>query len=430
MRDGAVWRDRIHPDDRDRVLAEVEHCRRTGEPRLSEYRLRHRNGQELWVHDEARIVRDAHGQSLFLQGIMRDVTQQKLAEANLHASARQWQTTFDSIIDCVALIGLDRHVLKCNQAMADLVGRSPEDVVGRLCDELLACPWAGNDGCPVSRMQQTRHRECVLRAMDDRWFSISADPLLDETGRPVGAVHILRDVTEQKQAEQRIHEYQRDLRSLASQLSLTEERERRRIAGALHDQIGQTLALSKIKLGALRKLATNEELALAVDELRELIGESIDYTRTLVFDLSPPILYEMGLGPALERLAENVHRRYRLRTEFVDDGQPKPLADDVRVVLFQSGRELLMNVVKHANADHAKVTVRREDSDILVTVQDEGVGFDPGETRLHARRDGGFGLFHIRERLDHLGGRFDLWSRPGKGTVATLVAPLRQDTSD
>jgi len=238
---------------------------------------------------------------------------------------------------------------------------------------------------------------------------------------------IARDITERKRAEDQLLAYQGRLQSLASELSLAEERERRRIARDLHDRIGQTLAICKIKLGALRASASSTGLAGPLDEIHELIDEIIQETRSLTFEVSSPILYELGLEAAVEWLVEQIQEQYGLLSHFEDDRQPKPLDDDVRVLLFQAVRELLTNVAKHAQAHNVKVSLRRENSNIKITVEDDGNGFDTSDVVSHWSRAEGFGLFSIRERLGHLGGCLEVESEPGHGTWATLAAPLKHD---
>ncbi len=231
----------------------------------------------------------------------------------------------------------------------------------------------------------------------------------------------IEDITERKRAEERIHVFQRRLRSMASQLSLAEERERKRMAAGLHDQVGQPLAAVKMKLGALRGLLSSDGLVEQVDEIRELIDQAIHEMRSLTFELSPPILYDLGLEPALEWLVEQVQKEHGIVCRFEDDGQNKPLGDDARGLLFWVVRELLINVVKHAKARTATVSIWRDGDELRVSVEDDGVGFDTSEID---RRNRGFGLFSIRQRLTEFGGQVEVESKPGHGTRVILVAPL------
>ncbi len=227
-------------------------------------------------------------------------------------------------------------------------------------------------------------------------------------------------------AEQNLLEYQKQLKRLAAQLTLAEECERRRIAGELHDQVGQELALAKIKLDALRASATARPADEVLAEVSETLRQLIDETRSLTFDLSYPILYEIGFEAAVsEWLNEQVRDKNDIAVEFADDGLDKPLDDDVRMLLFRNVRELLINCIKHANADKVKVGIRRIDDSIEVTVEDDGVGFDPVEVRTTTTPEAGFGLFSIRESLEEFGGRIEIESKPGAGCKVIMTAPLK-----
>ncbi|MGD2175591.1 MAG: histidine kinase, partial [Candidatus Brocadiaceae bacterium] len=265
---------------------------------------------------------------------------------------------------------------------------------------------------------------------DPTYWDWSLLPVKDEPGEVDGLLLCLVDVTEREQAVASIRAYQSELRSLASELILAEERERRRIATELHDQLGQTLAMSKIKLGAARSLASSEAVAGPVEETRQLLDQCIRYARSLTFELGSPVLSEVGLEAALEELAQETQKRHALQTEFETDGRPKPLDDDIRVLLFQAVRELLLNVVKHAGARCAKICIVRANGRVRVSVEDDGVGFDTGMLDRHELRTRGYGLFSIRERMDHMGGSFRISSEPQNGTMACLEAPLSDEPSD
>jgi signal transduction histidine kinase len=236
------------------------------------------------------------------------------------------------------------------------------------------------------------------------------------------------EMAQRQAAATQLAEVQDRLHSLTSQLCLAEERERRRIAVFLHDNIGQKLAIAAIKLGQLREAAAAQpSVAASLDEVRQLFKQIIQDTKSLTFKISSPILYELGLEAAVEWLTEELQSQHGLITFFEDDDAPKPLADEVRVLLFQAVNELLVNVVKHAKAREVQVAIRREDGQIAISIHDDGVGFDVAAMRSRwGRKDFGFGLFSIRERLRAFGGAMTIQSGY-EGTTITLKAPLRQE---
>ena len=231
---------------------------------------------------------------------------------------------------------------------------------------------------------------------------------------------------ERIRAEKRAREYQAQLKSLTSQLTLAEESERHRIATELHASIGQSLASTKLELDALRHRVSPKDPDEALKEVSDSIGKAIDDMRSLTFDLSFPILYELGFEAAVATwLADQIEEKHHIATEFEDDEQPKPLDEDVCVLLFRTVRELLFNVVRHAKAKKVKVSISRVGRQIQVGVEDDGIGFDPEKTAATAVRKGGCGLFSIRERLEQFGGQLEIESAPGQGCRVTVTAPLR-----
>jgi signal transduction histidine kinase len=235
-----------------------------------------------------------------------------------------------------------------------------------------------------------------------------------------------REMAERRRVGKKLLAHQEDLRSLASQLTLAEERERRRIAAYLHDQVGNTLALANLKLEELQKNGAPKaaHLRAELQKVCRLMRQAIQDTHVLTFQLSSPILYELGFEAAVEWLLEELAKKHDIVTFFEADGQSKPLNDDVRTMLYQAVNELLVNAVKHARPRNLKVALWREGDELMVSVEDDGVGFNPAEAASRHKR-GGFGLFSIRERLKPFGGRLEVESAPGDGAQITLTAPLK-----
>ncbi len=270
--------------------------------------------------------------------------------------------------------------------------------------------------------------EYTLKRKDGTHVSVEIRTFPVKIGGKTLTLGIARDITEHKRTEKELLEHQAKLKSLASQLSLTEERERHRLATELHDQISQSLVISKIKLDQLRKSSSSDEISEPLEDICNCLGQIIDDTRTLTFDLSYPILYELGFEAAVaEWLTDQIQEKHGIRTEFLDDGRQKPLDDDIRVLLFRNVRELLINVVKHAQANKVRVSIRKVKDNIRVSVEDDGVGFDPVEVTSMATKRAEFGLSSIRERLEQLEGLIEIDSEMGRGSKITMTAPLKNE---
>ena len=217
------------------------------------------------------------------------------------------------------------------------------------------------------------------------------------------------------------------LRGLATELNLTEQRERKRLAAELHDHLQQMLVLGRIKLGQGKHLVESiPACAKLLHETDALLSEALTYTRTLVAELSPPVLRDHGLPKGLKWLGEYMQKHDMAVTVTMME-EPLKLPDDQALLLFQSVRELLMNAWKHAQTDTAEVTMDMQDGRLRIEVRDHGQGFNVATAETHPATGlaAKFGLFSIHERMKALGGSFTIESAPGQGTTARLTLPLR-----
>jgi len=368
------------------------------------------------------------------QAIYLDITERKWTEEALQESKELFEKTFVSQRDAIFLLDAINPptILDCNPAATEVFGYTRQEMVGRTMDflhvdETAQKEFQGYLYQTIAERGFVHLFEFQMRRKDRKVFPTehSVIPLEDIQGNRIGWVSVVRDVTERKRADERVLTYQEQLRSLAAELSVSEERERRRIATELHDHISQTLAITKIKLGMAQKITSPSDWVGSLNEIGELIDQAIQYTRSLTFELSPPILYELGLEAAVEWLTEQIQEKHGIQIDFEDDRQPKPMNEEIRLTLFKATRELLINIVKHAQASKAKVSIWREDISIRIRVEDDGVGFSTSEDKQLGKTTE-FGLFNIRERIKYLGGEIEVESEPGRGTRVTLSAPSEE----
>ena len=290
--------------------------------------------------------------------------------------------------------------------------------------------------------------EYRFRQADGRyaWVMDRASVLRDETGivmRMVGAMQDvtttrsalqalreseaqLRDSTEllERRVEERTAELNQSherLRALANELNVAEQRERTRLAGELHDYLAQLLVVLRMKLRQTAPLATSGKAKTLLNEADHILTQSLDYTRSLVAELAPPALYDFGLTQALAWLASQM-LQHGLHVCVTSQEDVLVIPEEQSMLLFQSVRELLFNVLKHAQVKHATVSVSiTPNHELHLLVTDKGCGFDL--TRIQQADPKRFGLFSLRERLAAMGGRFELHSTVGQGTHALLVTP-------
>jgi len=369
-------------------------------------------------------------------GILRDATERKKAEKQIVEARNFLEDIITTSADGIMVTDSSSTITMVNKAAEGILGYTRHELMGRKTQEFI--PKGGEIEERGKLIQKELYAMGSLYNYEHRWLrkggelidvELSIALLKDSLGVITGSVVCMRDVSERKASERKLFEYQNQLRCLTSQLTLTEEQERRRIAANLHDRIGQSLALSKIKLGAFGAYVSSPDMEKDLADIRALLDQSIQDTRSLIFDLCPPFLYELGLEKALEWLLEDIEQHYNLRTHLEWENKPAGrFDDDVRILLYQSIRELLINVVKHARAKTAKVSLHHDDQHILISVEDDGKGFLLNPQGPMIGREGGFGLFRIRERFQHLGGAMSVESRLRHGTKIYLRLPLEHDT--
>jgi len=412
-------------------------------------------------------IKDKDGKVIAAIEMVEEITERKKAEEALRESEERYKALFEGAAEGIIVADIETKEFKyANPAVCRMLGYTEEELKRMgVCDihpkedlEYVISEFESqargektlSPGIPCLRKDGTimyadidtakvliDGRECNVgfftditeRKKTEEELQKARDELeirVEQRTRDLAKVNeeLRKEINERQKAEEKLLIYQRQLRSLASELSLSEERLRRRIATDIHDHIGQNLAISKIKLESLAQSISSPELGKSLNDIVELIARIIESTRSLTFELSPPVLYELGFEAAMEWLVRQMREQHGLSTEFRGDGQSKPLDNNVRVLLFQAVRELLVNIAKHAQARNVTVSTQMVGDEIQVNVEDDGVGFDISQAGSHDYKTGGFGLFSIRERLGHIGGYLNIESKRGLGTRVTLVAPI------
>jgi len=330
--------------------------------------------------------------------------------------------------DFIYVKDLEGRYKMINPAGALLFGKPVEEMLGRTANEFMsaddAATVAESDRKALASDQPISIELTYTVSGVTRTYLVIKGAYRNVEGVTIGLFGISRDITERKWAERQAIVNQDHLRQLATQLSTVEEQERRRIAAALHDQIGQSLALANIQLGSLRDKEQGDAARKEIDKIRELLQEAIQQTRSLTLEWSPPCLYEFGLEAAVQSICEEYKNKYGIKISLKFNEQIKPMADDLRVLLYHGVRELLVNIIKHARSNKVDISFEKDNNFIVITVEDNGIGFNCSEIRQRTGKERGFGLFSLSERLKYYGGCFDIESNSGHGTRVTLVAPL------
>ncbi|MBS0184134.1 MAG: PAS domain S-box protein [Nitrospira sp.] len=449
--------DITHPEDLSANAEQFRALVQGGPNFVVEKRYLRQDGSIVWVYNDVASVRDSLGRVLGVVAAVTDITERKEAEQSLAEQQRLLKSVTDNASVALLIIDERQHCVFMNPAAETLTGFTMNQVRGRHLHKFIhhtrpdGRPYPLEE-CPIERAFLNDNRmqgEEIFIHPDGRFYAVAftASPIPGSDGQPTGTIIEMRDITERNALQERLRSFaveleaqvedrtrdlvqsQDRLRALASELNLAEQRERKRLAIELHDHLQQILVLGKIKLGQGKRLLAEMAPAAAklMKETDDVLAEALQYTRTLVSDLSPTVLRDHGLAAALQWLGTNMQRYEQTVTVTVPENWELTLPEDQVVVLFQSVRELLINSAKHAGTAEASLTMEQREGNLCITVQDEGKGFDLAlatDGTPHGGISSKFGLFSIHERMRALGGSFDLQSLSGQGTTATLVLPL------
>jgi PAS domain S-box-containing protein len=402
------------------------------------------------IHNSAVPMRDPAGQIIGVVVLNEDISERKIAEKRTTWLASFPQLNPNPVVE-VDLDGRLHYINPAAQtAFPDLsrqgtrhawfsgwesLARDFRDGSRKTDVREVACDgrWYHQGLAWVDEVRRLRiyGLDITARKQAEEILKTSHDALetwVDDRTRQLRAVNerLKMEVKERSRTERALLKHQTQLRRLSSALVQTEERERRRLSTAIHDSVGQTLAAAKIKLGAIRSLLPVSSQAGQIDEVCDLISSAIRETRTLTFELSLPVLYEIGLQPALEWLAEQIKRKFGLQVVIEGDGCDRSLSVPDRVFLFQAVRELCYNAVKHARATRVVVSIHDDDNAGIIQceIADDGIGCDVAKPSGVLGNEMGFGLFSIREQLRQYGGTLTLETSAGNGTRVVLRLPM------
>jgi PAS domain S-box-containing protein len=348
-------------------------------------------------------------------------------ESNLRESEEQYRRLVELSPDGIGVERNDRIVF-VNTAGANLLGyKNPEELLGKTIFDFVHPDYRRRT---LRQLEYLRRKQKAIPLRENKFLrtdgtvldiEVAATPLIYEN-KPAAQI-VFRDITDRKLAQERILADQRMLRSLTAELVLPEERERHEVATALHDSIGPLLAFAKRELGTLQK-SVPPKIAEPLKNISFNIGQAITQTRTLTFDLSPPTLYTLGFETAVEELVEKFCKEQNLQFTYSNSDEQKPLTDHIKILLYRSIRELLINTAKHAEAKAVRVSLSKVNDEININVEDDGKGFNTALFNGRSPKRSGLGLFSVQERLTHIGGKLDIESSR-KGTKITLTAPLK-----
>jgi len=368
-----------------------------------------------------------------VMGTLLDITERKRAEEVQARLASIVEHSNDPIIGRA----FDATIISWNAAAEHMFGYAAAEIIGR--DPVEMFPPEFRQEIAEQRKllranQPVPYTETVRIAKDGRRIdvAINRSAIKDTAGNLIGTATIARDISERKRAEQILRNYAARLQTVSRKLLEVQEDERRRLARELHDQVGQVLTALKINLQVIERQPAAAPVALKIEECARIADAALQQVRTLMLDLRPPQLDELGLAVALRTHAERVVTPGNLALHFSAPAVPPKTPPAIEIACFRIMQETLTNILRHAGARNVWIELAVDGDGLKLTVSDDGKGFDLAEARRHAMRGGSIGLLSMEERAALVDGRIEISTAPGAGTAVRAMFSLQaaQSTVD
>jgi len=392
----------------------------TERKRLQDQANRWKERLEEEVRTQTEELRDALGR---LQG---EMAQRALVETELRKRSQMLEAFFRHTITPLAF--LDRHFnfVRVNEAYAHAAGKGPEYFAGK--NHFALYPHEETEAVfrQTVRTRQAYHAYAQPLTYPDQpergvtYWDWRLTPLCDDSGDVQFLVLSLDDVTERQNAIDELEQRARQLQQVTLEMLEAEDRERKRLAEILHDDLQQTLAAAKFQLGLLDgRVRSDEDLVETVRQVKQMLKDAIEKSRNLSHELGPAVLSQCGLDDTFEWLAQQMESKHGLVVHVQTRGPIHSPSEPVRMFLYRAAQEILFNVIKHAEVSEAKLRLKRVRNQLRLTISDKGQGFDLRSLAHTA----GFGLLSVRERAELLGGRMRIKSAMGKGSTFLIAVP-------
>jgi two-component system sensor histidine kinase UhpB len=358
-----------------------------------------------------------------------------IMDRNHTAISQPWQSIFDALSEAVCLLDLEGRILNYNRAMIELLNKPADQILGFSCCQLVHGNPEPIPGCPVSRMRRSLRKETLVLSLNGRTLNLSADPFFDESGRLIGAVHIISEIPQGRKAEEGFKNQSQELEGQSGELRTSRDRlrllsrvlmeaqeaERQQIVRELHSEISQDLFTVKVNLQAALTLPDPFDRSIPVDESIQIIDRACRQLNGLSMELRPPILDNLGLVPALRRHIDREAQRTGILMRFSAETPLVRFAPEVETACFRLVQEALRQ------AQTSQITVR-------LTVEDETLRLfisDNGRTKGGQPRSGSedaLGRIELEERIRLVNGQMELSSLPDGGTEILFQIPLTPRT--
>lgn len=419
---GKKWMKALHPDDVALIKEKWFGSFASRGKWKYEYRFIAKNGEIVWVEGSAKELYNDKNELIGHLGVNVNITERKKAE-------EMYRLLSNHTNDLVCMHDRDSKFTYISASIKTLLGFEQTELLHKEVFEIVH----QEDVESLKKAIQER----IFKGLNTDAFTFRARHKeghyvwLEAIGSPViknkkivSFVTSTRNINQWMLAKQEIEEYQSSLQRLTSEVSLIEEKQKKEIAANIHDHLSQSLVISKMRISDLEKRTELKSIYKDLNFIKLHISKALENSRKITYELSPPILYQLGLVDALDWFAEDTQAKYGIEFQFKSNAASLSLDESKAILIFRCVQEVVTNAIKYAGASLMTLEFIKEEEAVLIFVKDNGKGFDTSIVKKATSSGKGFGLFAVQERIRNMKGEFNIKSEINKGTTIKIYVPL------
>lgn len=393
-----------------------------------ELRFQNAQKEKMWVQTIGYPLTNKKGEVIGLRGVFQDITEKKLIREQIKETREIQAILSNNTSDIICLLEKDNTFKYITPSIENILGFKQEELIGKKAAELFK---EKDFRILRKRITQSNNNGFTFKLKHKKghfvWLEFLSTPVFKNNGTVNYIVVSAREITRWIIAKNKIERYQKSLQTLTKEITLVEEKQKREIASNIHDNLSQSLVISKMKVNHLQKNAATADIEDDLDFIASHITDALENSRKITFELSPPVLYQLGIIEAINWLLEKLGEKHKIKFILITDLFSTKLNETKSILIYRCIQEILANSIKYSKASKVTVHIKENKTNIIITIEDNGIGFNTNILNIHrfeTQLGSGFGLFTIKERINNLNGIFIIESNLNAGTKATISIPL------
>ncbi|WP_298779718.1 PAS domain-containing protein [uncultured Polaribacter sp.] len=421
---------RIHKDDQKLFYNTIQLIYDNGIPFDIEFRICLPNNEVKNIKSICKPIFGKNGKVISLKGINQDLTEQKKIRSKIEKVEEMYRLITDNSNDLICLQEVDSTFKYISPSIKTILGYKQDDFIGKKVFNIVHPDDISSfkDKMYAKEFDSKKLKKYTLRVRHKNgsyvWLEFLSSPVYKDN-KINFYVTSSRDITQWKLAQKEIQEYQSSLQKMTTEMTLIEEKQKKEIASNIHDHLSQSLVISKMKINELKKKPELDTINKDLLFVEKHISEVLEKSRRITYELSPPVLYQLGIIDALNWLLEDVEATHKIKCRVNTNVSVIKLSDITSILVYRSIQELVKNILKYANATLIKLDITKNKLGVNIVLTDDGVGFNTTKLKNYKGHSGsGFGLFAVKERVRNIQGKFTIKSKINIGTSVNIFIPI------